>query len=125
MSGWTTVTVDANSEQDAEELREAFNDAADDKYDGARDGTGTKVEALMWGYGSGATMRTLKDNADLWDTAVVMECNDTSDSGSGTAYQSDGFSVETMDSASGAERARGHDAASDLRQYVSGHVYMR
>jgi hypothetical protein len=125
MSGWTTVTVDANSEKDAERLREAFNDAANDEYDGARDGSGTKVEALMWGYGSGVTKRVLKDHTHLWDTAVVMECNDTSDSGSGTAYQSDGSSVEAMDSASGAERARGHDAASDLRRYVSGHVYMR
>jgi hypothetical protein len=125
MSGWTTVTVDANSEKDAERLREAFNNAANDEYDGARDGSGAKVEALMWGYGSGVTKRVLKDHTHLWDTAVVMECNDTSDSGSGTAYQSDGSSVEAMDSASGAERARGHDAASDLRRYVSGHVYMR
>jgi len=125
MSGWTTVTVDASSEQDAEELREAFNDAADDEYDGARDGSGTKVEALMWGYGSGATMRTLKENTDLWERAVVMECNDTSDSGSGTAYVAEGGTVSSVDSASGVERARGHDAADDLMYHIEGRVYMR
>jgi len=125
MSGWTTITVDANSEEDAKELREAFNEAANNEYDGARDGDGACVEALMWGYGSGVTKRVLKNHTHLWDTAVVMECNDTTDSGSGTAYTSSGSSMETLDSASGAERARGHDAASDLRRHVSGHVYMR
>jgi len=125
MSGWTTITVDANSEEDAEQLREAFNNAADDEYNGARDGTGEKVEALMWGYGSGATMQTLRDNADLWERAVVMNCNDTSDSGSGTAYVSEGGTVSSVDSASGVERARGHDAADDLMYHIEGHVYMR
>jgi len=125
MSGWTTITVDANSEEDAEALREAFNEAANTDYDGAHYGDGTRVEALMWGYGSGTTQRVLNERSHLWETAVVVECNDTSNSGSGTAYESDGSTKEVLDSSSGAEGARGRDVASDLRRYVSGNVYIR
>jgi|APHM01.1.fsa_nt_gi hypothetical protein len=125
MSGWTTVTVDARDETAAEQLREAFDTAASDEYDGSRGDEGATVEALMWGYGSGTTMSVLKDNADLWDSAVVMNCNDTSDSGSGTAYVSEGGTVSSVDSASGAERAMGHDAADRLQHHVSSRIYMR
>lgn len=125
MSGWTTVTVDATSEQNAERLREAFEDAATDEYDGTKERDDETVHALMWGYGSGITTRVLKNNSHLWESAVVMECNDTSDSGSGTAYVSEGGTVSEVDHATGAEMARGHDAADDLKHNVSGHVYMR
>lgn len=125
MSGWTTVTVDATDEQSAEKLREVFNNTADDEHDGARGGDGKRVRAIMWGYDSGDTMWVLKNNPDLWDTAVVMDCNDTTDAGSGTAYESNGTSVESIDSASGVEGARGRDAAHELERHVSGNVYMR
>jgi len=125
MSGWTTVTVETEHVQDAEKLREAFNSATEDEYDGARDDDGERVEALIWGYGSATTMRVLTCNAHLWDTAIVMECNDTSDSGSGTVYVSEGGSTSSIDSASGVERARGHDAADQLKHHIDGRVYMR
>lgn len=126
MSGWATVTAKANSPEEAEALREAFTEITERDND-ARIAAGdeTEVRVLDWGYGSGASTRVLKDNAGLWSRAIVMECNDTSDSGSGVYYESDGSSVEEKASASGYEGARGHDAAGELRGEAGFRPYMR
>lgn len=125
MSGWTTFTVDAVDEQSADELRDAFEAGISAPSDATFGGDGASVRGLSWGYGDAQTMNVLKETTDLWERAVVMECNDTSDSGDGTAYESSDGSVERLDSAHGVESARGHDAADELNEYVSEHVYMR
>jgi len=126
MSGWATVTAKANSPEEAEALREAFTEITERDND-ARIAAGdeTEVRVLDWGYGSGASTGVLKDNAGLWSRAIVMECNDTSDSGSGSYYESDGSSVTKEASASGYEGARGHDAAGELRGKAGFRPYMR
>jgi hypothetical protein len=128
MSGWATVTAKANSPEEAEALREAFTEITERDND-ARIAAGdeTEVRVLDWGYGSGASVSVLKDNAGLWSRAIVMECNDTSDSGSGTYYESDGTKrgVEKEATASGYEGARGHDAAGELRGKAGFRPYMR
>lgn len=126
MSGWATVTAKANSPEEAEELREALAGVCE-REDDARIAAGdeTEVRALDWGYGSGESTRVLKRNAHLWSRAIVMECNDTSDSGSGSYYESDGSSATKEASASGYEGARGHDAAGELRGEAGFRPYMR
>jgi len=122
MSGWSTITVICHSEEDAEEMRDALA-AVCERDDDARV-YDERVEALDWGYG-GTDMSVLKNNADLWTDAIVMQCNDTSDSGSGSYYESDGSSVTKEASASGYEGARGHDAAGELRGKAGFRPYMR
>jgi hypothetical protein len=128
MSGWATVTVKANSSEDAEELREAFSEITKKDRD-ARicDLEDAEVEVLDWGYGSSESVSVLKQNAGLWSEAIVMECNDTSDSGSGSYYTSDGTrrGVSEEATASGYEGARGHDAAGELRGKAGFSPYMR
>lgn len=126
MSGWSTTTVKANDEDSAEQLRDALEDAGDDNYDRADIRDGTRVEALVWGYGGNTiALGVLRDHPDLWDEAIVMSCNDTSDSGSGSYYTSDGSSVEQEASASGYEGARGRDAAGELRGKAGFRPFMR
>lgn len=128
MSGWATVTAKANSPEEAEELREALAAICERDDDAwvAR-GDETEVRALDWGYGSGESTSVLKRNAGLWSEAIVMEANDTSDSGSGAYYTSDGTKrgVEKEATASGYEGARGHDAAGELRGKAGFRPYMR
>jgi hypothetical protein len=128
MSGWATVTAKANSPEEAEELRDAFTEITE-RDDDARisNSDPEEVHILDWGYGSSESKRVLTENADLWLEAVVMECNDTTDSGSGRVYESDGTrrGVEKVDSAGGYEGARGHDAAGKLSTTMIGHPYMR
>lgn len=128
MSGWATVTARARSPEEADELRDAFTEITE-RDDDARiaNGDEAQVRVLDWGYGSGESVRVLKENADLWLDAIVMECNDTSDSGSGVYYTSDGTrrGVEKEASASGYEGARGHDAAGELRGKAGFRPYMR
>lgn len=126
MSGWATITVETDEEDSAEELAKALGDAQDGHANRVDVRNGTRVEALVGGYdGNSIALGVLKDNAGLWDEAVVMSCNDTSDSGSGSVYESDGTSVEKTDSASGVEGARGHDAAQALATTEIGRPYMR
>jgi len=84
MSGWTTVTAQCKDESDAKELREEFESITERDRDAKQ--TKTEVRALDWGYGSSETISVLRENTDLWSDAIVMECNDTSGSGSGTYY---------------------------------------
>lgn len=126
MSGWCTTTVDAVDEQAADQLREAFDKYQDSPGTGARDDSDDTVRALIWGYDGDHSARTvLRHNPDLWECAVVMRCNDTTDSGSGSAYESTDSGMEELDYASGAEGAMGRDAADNLRLFISGHVFMR
>lgn len=127
MSGWQTFTVDAVDEESAEELASTFNVEYEGSMDGDARVSDEQVRGIEWGYHGGAMVMhdLLKRRTDLWQNAVLMDCNDTSDSGSGKAYSAEGGSMEQVDSAHGVEGARGRDASHELKRYVDGHVEMR
>lgn len=122
MSGWTTITVEANSEQDAEELADHLRPICE--FDDDVRISDTEIRGLSWGHDTHAPT-ILKEYPTLWSEAVVMDCNDTSDSGSGMLYRSDGTSVEKVDHEHGVEGARGHDAAMSLATEYIDRPYMR
>lgn len=119
MSGWTTITAKAQDGKE-DELLTAFEDAADD-HGGEHDGRATEgrdgiVTLYLHGYSNhGKAKKILKQHTDKWGKASVIDANDTSDSGEGTAYESDGSSIKALDSAAGHEGAMAHDVAGELR----------
>lgn len=126
MSGWSTITVEANSADEANEIADALDE--EDDRDREAWTNEDEVRGLYWGYGTGPiALGVLKDHTDKWSDAIIMECNDTSDSGEGTYYTADGTTqgVEKVTHENGYEGARGHDAAGKLRDEAGFRPYMR
>jgi len=119
MTGWTIATVEG---VDADS---PLLDTAEAQFDRVTEWD-DQIEIMTWGYGQHtAVLSALESHSDEWTDAVLMDCNDTSDSGEGTAYQSDDGVVSSIDKTHGATGAMGRDAAQNLRHTLSGRVRMR
>jgi len=119
MTGWTIATVEG-VDSDSHLL-----DAAEARFDRVTEWD-DQIEIMAWGYGQHtAVLSALESHSDEWTDAVLMDCNDTSDSGNGTAYISGDGSVQSTDKTHGATGAMGRDAAQNLGDTLSGNVRMR
>ena len=112
MSGWSTTTVELRKTRTAE----AFLEELEEKVLGERDYAGVESERVVvvcrWGYEMMETLpQWLEERTEWWGQAVVINANDTTDSGEGHLHKtkkSDVIKVETKD---GYEGAAAHDVA--------------
>lgn len=119
MSGWAVLTFDF---VDSREWRLRFADdgsenplnteLADDfeyiekalcrkliNYDNIR-AVGIEAHEVYgyYGYGSGADCETiLRETAEMWNRAVILRANDTSDTGTATLYEQENGEIEATD----------------------------
>lgn len=129
MSGWTALTLvprDGKKEELVEALRERL-----DTHDRVAD-RGDRVEVHVGGYdaqvsGSDWAGDHLEATAHLWDRCARIDANDTTDSGVGYVYESDGdtYSKADVGPYHGADGARAHDVRQSLEAHVSVPVAVR
>lgn len=118
MTGWSTITALCPDEEDADLLAAEFECWTEPLMVEQHDRV---VKARFYGYpAENDAQVALEDNANLWDTAVRIDANDTVDAGDGYAFVSDPDTgaVDLIDSANGVEGARAHDVAADLGTHV-------
>jgi len=130
MTGWTTVTIETGSIENREQLAQRIENKYTNAHntDGVRVSEGFTVKCVFFGYGDDTAMSILRENQHLWGTACVMNCNDTTDSGSGTVYESSGHAngfMSRIDYATGDELQRGHDARKELSNHMNTQILMR
>jgi phage tail sheath gpL-like len=125
MTGWTGITAEAMNEQAANDLADELRAVTNNHNDVQVDGT--TVTAYIRGYHNDGESR-LMDTTQYWDTAVVIDANNTVESGHGKALRtvSDQHDdVVVLETSDGAVGARAQDVANDLSGYVDAELLVR
>lgn len=130
MTGWTTVTIETGSIENRKQLAQRIENTYNENHntDVVRVSEGFTVKCVFFGYDDDTSLQMLRENQHLWNTACVMNCNDTTDSGSGTVYESSGYAngfMSRIDYATGNELQRGHDAKKELSHHLNTPILMR
>lgn len=118
MSGWTAVTLHAETEEENEQLNE--NIEAEYGGNGRRpwtaDGYADRTIQVERGADHEGVARMLADEFPLADRIIVVSANDTTDSGYGTLFDVGDGSVEEIDRKEGYEGAKGRDVTGYFRE---------
>lgn len=110
MSGWATATINFNREVEESKIKEQIADKVAGGQIFSRRKEGTYLDYTIWGYdGAGKAREIAKQVAEDGDEVVIIEANDTSDSGRGVLYEMNGGELEKVDEWGGYEGAKGRD----------------